>query len=266
MTNKDVKMRIEIDFTRSAQENADAYFKLSKKMKKKAEGAAVAIKDLELKRSRILKEGAEAQQVPAIKKIEEKKWFEKFNWFVASDGRMAIGGRSAMQNEQINSKHFEPNDLFFHADVFGASVVVLKDGMDASRVVREEVAQFAACFSKAWENAMGSVNVYALKREQVSKSKEKGSLGTGSFLLEGEREWFKGVALELGAYKTEEAQRPSIEPISTCLAKGVRRFILLKPGNTKKSDAAKAIAKKLSFRDIDYIMQHLPPGSFSLKE
>ena len=256
-------MEIEIDFTRSAQENADAYFKLSKKMKKKAEGAAVAIGDLKLKRSRITKKEPAA---PAMRRIEEKKWYEKFNWFIASDGRLAIGGRSAMQNEQINSKYFESGDLFFHADVFGASVVVLKDGINAGVGVKEEVAQFAACYSKAWENAMASANVYALRREQVSKSKEKGSLGTGSFLLEGEREWFKGVALELGAFIEEEGKKPLIIPVSTCIARRIREFVLLKPGNIKKSDAAKSIAKKFSFSDIDYVMQHLPPGSFSIKE
>ena len=55
-------------------------------------------------------------------------------------------------------------------------------------------------------------------------------------------------------------------PILTCMALGVKRYLLLKPGNTKKSDAAKAIAQKLKFEDIDYIMQHLPPGGFSIKE
>ena len=38
------------------------------------------------------------------------------------------------------------------------------------------------------------------EKNEVSKSKEKGSLGTGSFLLSGEREWHKNMALELAAY------------------------------------------------------------------
>ncbi len=256
-------MRIEIDFTKSAQDNADFYYRLSKRLKKKAQGASVAIKDLEAKRSTL---AAKPKPTKAIKKIEERKWYEKFNWFNTSNNMLAIGGRSAVQNELVNSKYFENNDLFFHADIFGASVIILKDGVNSTREIREEVAQFAGCFSKAWENNMSSVNVYSLKREQVTKSKEKGSLGTGSFLLEGEREWFKGVGLELCAFKETGDQKPHIVPISTCLAMGVRKFLLLKPGNTKKSDAAKMIAKKLDFPDIDYIMQHLPAGSFSIKE
>ncbi len=257
-------MKIKIDYTRSAQDNADQFFRMSKKLKKKAEGAAIAIADLERKRSAIASKPI--KQVK-IKKLVEKKWYEKFNWFNTSNSMLTIGGRSALQNELINSRYFETNDLFFHADVFGASLVVLKDGINSSREVREEAAQFAACFSKAWESGISSVNVYSLKRDQVSKSKEKGSLGTGSFLLEGEREWFKGVALELGAYLSkEDNQLLMIVPISTCMALGVKRFLLLKPGNVKKSDAAKMISGKLKFEDIDYIMQHLPPGGFSIKE
>ncbi len=256
-------MKIEIDFTKSAQDNADSYFKLSKKLKKKAEGAAIAIKDLEAKKSKLESRPKPEKQ---IKKIEERKWYEKFNWFNTSTNMLAIGGRSAVQNELVNSKYFESNDLFFHADIFGASVIVLKDGLKAPRETKEEVAQFAGCFSKAWESNMSSVNVYSLKRDQVSKSKEKGSLGTGSFLLEGEREWFKGMGLELAAYKETENDKPSIVPMSTCIAIGVKKYFILKPGNVKKSDIAKTLSRRLNFSDIDYIMQHLPAGSFSIKE
>lgn len=256
-------MKIEIDFTKSAQDNADYYFKLSKRLKKKAEGAAIAIKDLEAKKATIESKPKPEKQ---IRRIEERKWYEKFNWFMTSSNMLAIGGRSAIQNEQINSRYFDSNDLFFHADIFGASVVILKEGTKAPKGIREEAAQFAACFSKAWENGMSSVNVYSLKKEQVSKSKEKGSLGTGSFLLEGEREWFKGVGLELAAYRELESDKPCVVPISTCMAIGIKKYMLLKPGNVKKSDAAKMLARKLSFPDIDYMMQHLPAGSFSIKE
>ena len=256
-------MKVEIDFTKSAQDNADSYYRLSKKLKKKIAGASIAIGDLEAKRSTIANKPKPEKE---IRKIEERKWFEKFNWFTTSNNMLAIGGRSAMQNELVNSKYFEATDLFFHADIFGASVVILKDGLNAPREIKEEVAQFAGCFSKAWESGMSSVNVYCAKREQVTKSKEKGSLGTGSFLIEGEREWFKGMGLELCAYKEIEGQKPTVVPISTCMAIGVKKYILLKPGKSKKSDTAKILSRKLNFNDIDYIMQHLPAGSFSMKE
>ena len=101
--------------------------------------------------------------------------------------------------------------------VFGASVTILKKGESASPEVREEAAAFAGAFSKAWERGASTVNVYALKREQVSKSKEKGSLGTGSFLLSGEREWHKNLALELAAFTKEEEEVAVFEVLGVYL-------------------------------------------------
>ncbi|MDE1851834.1 MAG: DUF814 domain-containing protein [Candidatus Micrarchaeota archaeon] len=253
-------MEIEIDLNKSAQENANDYFNRSKKAKRKAEGAEAAVGELEERRKNV--ESTE-QKKRAIRKIEKKEWYEKFNWFRTGSGMLAVGGRNAQQNELINSKYFEANDLFFHADVFGASVIVLKDGVKSDKNAREEVAQFAACFSRAWENGGSSATVYSLKREQISKSKEKGSLGTGSFLMSGEREWFRNVALELAAFVENEKIR--IVPMQTCVALGVKSYILLKPGNRKKSDAAKLICSSLGFDDLDYVMQHLPAGGFSVK-
>lgn len=252
-------MEIEIEYTKSAQQNASDYFQMSKKARKKQEGAEVAVKELEAKRERI----GETAERKSVKRIERKEWYEKYNWFNASNGMLAIGGRSAQQNEEVNAKHFDDKDLFFHADIFGASAVVLKGGVEADPDTRAEVAQFAGCFSSAWENGASTVNVYALKRDQVSKSKEKGSLGTGSFLLSGEREWHKNMALELAAIMREG--RLAVIPMSTCVAMRAKEYVLLKPGSKKKSDAAKAIAKRLQYNDIDYIMQHLPAGGFSVK-
>lgn len=258
-------MDISIDFTKSAQENAQSYFGMAKKARKKAEGAeksAKALKD-ELAKKENVKPGRKE-----LRRVKEHEWYEKFNWFFTSNKMLAIGGRSAQQNELVNSKYFSDNDLFFHADVFGASLTVLKEGLGASRGIREEVAQFAACYSSAWENGSSTANVYSLKREQISKSTGKGSLGTGSFLMTGEREWFRNMMLELAAFAEEGkdgAKEMRIVPSLTCGRCGIKNFLTLRPGKAKKSDAAKFIAKKLGYNDIDYIMQHLPAGSFSVK-
>ena len=258
-------MEVRIDFTKSAQENAEEYFEMSKRAKRKAEGAEKSAAEL---RGSLAKAKAVAPERKEMRKLREKKWYEKFNWFFTSNSMLVIGGRSAQQNELINSRFFEQNDMFFHADVFGASVVILKDGAGADRDTWQEVAQFAACHSNAWENGDAAADVYALRREQISKSTGKGSLGTGSFLMKGDREWFRSTTLELYASPTDvEGQTlVVIEPLLTARKRGISHGTLLKPGNTKKSDAAKRIAKKFKCNDIDYVMQHLPAGGFSLKD
>ena len=35
----------------------------------------------------------------AVRKIRKRMWFEKFLWFISSDGLVVVGGRDAQQNE-----------------------------------------------------------------------------------------------------------------------------------------------------------------------
>jgi predicted ribosome quality control (RQC) complex YloA/Tae2 family protein len=260
-------MEAELDYTRSAQQNAEAYFEKAKEAKRKLEGAKQAIERLEQRLNDAEKEKTASRE---LYKKEEREWYEKFYWFFTSNYLLAIGGRSAQQNELINAKYFDANDLLFHANIFGASAVVLKNGANSSAEVKEEAAQFAACFSKAWESGQSAVDVFSARRDQVSKSQNRGYLGTGSFLISGEREWYRNVKLEICACNREisgikgRKSVLSVAPASTCMKLGLRDLICLRPGDKRKSDIAKLIAKRFGARDIDYIMQHLPPGGFSV--
>ncbi len=253
-------MKIEIDITKNAQENANLYYEKAKKLRKKAEGIRNSIKKLEEKINEINKEASKIE----VKKIRKKEWYEKFNWFFTSNNMLAIGGRNANENEIINKKYFLENDLAFHANVFGASLVILKNGLNADYSIKEEVAQFAACYSKAWEDKQYAIDVYALKREQVSKSTQEGYLAKGSFLLKGEREWFRNLKLELYIGLDKEHDRIKIVPSLTYNKINDKDMIHIVPGKTEKSQFAKLIANRLGFDDIDYIIQHLPPGYFSI--
>ena len=256
-------MEIKIDYTKSAHENAGDYYDRAKRLVQKRAGAEKAIKELERSLREAEKKALEKRQ--ELRKVIDtnREWYESFHWFRTSEGLLAIGGRDARQNELMNSRHFSDNDLFFHADVFGASVFILKDGLGAGRDSREETAHFAACYSSAWASGTRSADVYAMRREQVSKSTGKGSLGTGSFLLKGEREWYRNVPLRLsfGLIKGKLNAIPSIESGRM----EVTGWVNVAQGELKKSDAAKQIAKMLNYNDIDYIMRQLPPaGGFSV--
>lgn len=269
-------MEVQIDFTKSAQENASDYFDRSKKARRKAAGAKIAIEELQKSLGREVK-AAGAVEKPRLKALYRQEWYEKFNWFNASNGMLAIGGSDAQQNELINAKYFEDSDLFFHADIYGGSLVVLREGTKADKDVREEAAQFAACYSRAWSQGLSAIDVYAMRREQVTKSKNKGALATGAFLLKGEREWYKGMQLELAVFVTEsegsrgndDSQRVDsyrkldVVPVLTQRRLGIKQYVRVKIGNSKKSDAAKYIARVLGYDDIDYVMRHLPAGLFS---
>ena len=183
-----------------------------------------------------------------LKERQKREWYEKFNWFVTSGGLLAIGGRSAMQNDEINSKHFSEGDLFFHADIFGASAVVLKGGAQSSDEAQQEAAQFAACYSSAWESGQSYVDVFAAGREQVSKS-AKGRLPTGSFAISGEREWFKAMRLELYAFLQKSGDGPdrlNVVPELAYLAIRPASAVMLKKREPKRSPMLRSTSRQSS--------------------
>jgi predicted ribosome quality control (RQC) complex YloA/Tae2 family protein len=258
-------IEIEIDFTRSAQENADEYYQRAKKLVQKKEGAEKAVREMRQRLEKVKKKDAAFEGPKKAIKIQKKEWYEKFHWFFTSNGMLVIAGKDAHQNELLNSKHFDDKDLFFHANIFGAPVTILKDGLDSAVEIRQEVAQFAASFSSAWKENLNTIDVYAMRREQVSKSTGKGSLGTGSFLLSGERDWYRSVRLSLVLFlkdgKIHTVPFVTFEKIKEKIA---GRSVTIEIGKDKKSDAAKKIARALGHEDIDAIVQSLPTGTIKV--
>lgn len=257
-------MEIELDFTKSAQENANEYYKRSKKLILKKAGAEKAIKELEEKLQEA-KENEKKKPERRMIKTVKKEWYEKFHWFYTSNNLLVIGGRDAHQNDLINAKHFDENDLFFHADISGASVVILKEGKNAEREIREEAAEFAACYSSAWKEGLRTTDVYAMNRNQVSKSSSKGSLGTGSFLLSGERDWYRKTQLSLFMFIKEDKLHTVPQTTFKRMKNEGITHVKISQGNFKKSDAAKKVMAKLSYQDMDTIMRQLPVGNFKVE-
>ncbi len=258
-------IEIEVDFTKSAQDNADEYYQKAKRLAQKKEGAEKAVKELRQRLERAKKKDVAEVGARKVIKIQKKEWYEKFHWFFTSNGMLVIAGRDAHQNELLNSKHFEDRDLFFHANIFGAPVTILKGGLDSGIEIRQEVAQFAASYSSAWKENLHTVDVYAMRREQVSKSTGKGSLGTGSFLLSGERDWYRNVRLSLVMF-LKEGKLHTVPFVTFEKEKEEigGKHVIIELGRDKKSDAAKKIARALAYDDIDAIVQSLPTGTIKI--
>ena len=54
-------------------------------------------------------------------------WFEKFNWFISSDGYLVISGKTAHMNETIIKKHMEEYDIYVHSDIPGSGSCIIKN-------------------------------------------------------------------------------------------------------------------------------------------
>ena len=250
-------MKVKVFLGKSVQENAAHYYELAKEARKKREGLLQAIEQTKKEIAQAEKEQAEKKEIVKIKR--EKKWFEKFHWFTTTNGKLAVGGRNAQQNDQLFAKHMDDADLFFHADIQGGSAIILKDGINAAEDEMVETAQFAASFSNAWKNANASVNVYCVKKEQLSKHSHGGFIPTGAFAITGERTWFNNTRLGLRIGTNPESKQ--IEIIPQISKRLLDQQLSLLPSRTGKEKGAltKGLAKSYNLHP-DELLEILPNG------
>ena len=148
-------MEVEIDLDLSAQANARKVYHAKKsagtKERKTLESHSVAMKSAEKKTKQTLKEMA---AITNINKARKVFWFEKFFWFVSSENYLVIAGRDMQQNELIVKKYMRAGDLYVHADLHGASSVVVKNpgGGPVPPKTLNEAGHMAVCFSAAWDS------------------------------------------------------------------------------------------------------------------
>ncbi|MCK5022903.1 MAG: NFACT family protein [Candidatus Aenigmarchaeota archaeon] len=260
---------VEIDFTKSVEENAADYYEGSKQAKRKIEGVQVAMEETTQKLEEVPEITELAKPVKVVKK--RQKWFEKFRWFNSSDDFMIVGGKDATSNEVLVRKHTEPNDMVFHSDIHGSPFVVIKSSgeTEITDYARKEAAEFCAAYSKAWTTGLATVDVYGVKPDQVSKQPPTGEyLPKGSFMIYGQREWFRDVELKVSIGVKISREEETVEVISgpvMALRKHAKYFVTIKPGDTSGADLAREIKNKILIKatpEDKIVIEKLPIDEF----
>jgi predicted ribosome quality control (RQC) complex YloA/Tae2 family protein len=168
---------IALDFRKSVSENAAQMYEEGKKLQEKLKGAEEAVTqtkhDLEtLKETDVVEEKKEVKHV-------KQWWFERFRWFISTEGNLVVAGRDASSNDLVVKKYLSDGDRYAHADIHGAPSCVIKSrGMNDEKLpisekTLEEACVFAASYSRAW-NQFGEASAYWVLPEQVSKTPESG--------------------------------------------------------------------------------------------
>ena len=175
----------------------------------------------------------------------KKLWYHRFRWFITSDGVVVLGGRDASQNEELVKKYMAGGDLFVHADVHGASVVIVKGKTERM----DEVAGFAASYSGAWRSGHASADVYSALPTQVSKTPESGEfVSRGSFIVRGERTYYKNVPLLVGIGLMLEPNAAVIGGPPPAIKGRCAAYLELQPGQFEPNDIAKKALRILKSR------------------
>jgi predicted ribosome quality control (RQC) complex YloA/Tae2 family protein len=258
-------MQLEFNLNKSVDENAGRYFDLSKKNKKKLEGAKKALADSKKKLEKLQKDESkfwEEENKKQAKKDRKKEWYEKFHWFISSEDFLCIGGKDATSNEIVVKKHTDKEDLVFHTDMAGSPFFVIKNGQEAGEATINETATATACYSRAWKIGHTTADVFYVKPEQVTKEAQAGEhLSKGSFMVYGKTEYiYPKIEYAIGLVGEQIIGGPI-----NAIKKRTKNFVVVIPGRQKKSALAKKIKSKLKDGDLDEIIKFLPAGGAEIR-
>ncbi|UMM21694.1 hypothetical protein L5515_003267 [Caenorhabditis briggsae] len=197
-------LKVPIDISMNASKNAQRHFvdkkSAAEKVKKTVASSEKAIKNAQEKAKCTLEQ---VKIVTEVKKSRKTMWFEKFRWFISSEGYIVVAGRDAQQNELLVKKYLRPNDIYMHADVRGASSVIIRnksfeESMEIPPKTLTEAAQMAVCYSNAWE-ATVTASAWWVHPSQVTRTAPTGEyLPSGSFMIRGKKNFMPPSQLVMG--------------------------------------------------------------------
>ena len=216
--NTDKRLAVDIDLALSPWSNARQYYDQKKfaavKEQKTLQASQGALKRTEYKINADLKKGLK-QEKQVLRPVRKQFWFEKFFWFISSEGYLVLGGKDAQQHEMLYKKYLSKEDVYVHADIQGASSVIVKNkpGLADSPIPPSTLGQ-AGTFSIASSTAWDSKAVMAawwVNTNQVSKTAPTGEiLGPGAFHIRGQKNFLPPAQLLLGfgvVFQVSEASK-----------------------------------------------------------
>ncbi|PMB68321.1 Ribosome quality control complex subunit 2 [Beauveria bassiana] len=128
LKNSDKTIIVELTLNLSPWSNARGYYDQRKtavvKEEKTQLQADKAIKSTEHKVKQDLKKVLK-QEKALLQPIRNPMWFEKFYWFISSDGYLVLGAKDKSQAELLYRQHLRSGDAFCHADASNAAIVVM---------------------------------------------------------------------------------------------------------------------------------------------
>jgi len=185
-----------------------------------------------------------------IQFVVTKDWYERYRWFITSNGLLAIGGRDASSNSVIIRKHLDEYSIVFHADIHGSPFFIIKNVKSIDEITQSllEVAQATVSFSRAWKDGLFSGDAYWVLPAQLKKGAPTGQfLPKGSFVIEGKRNYIKGIEIQLalGIIQLKNRYALCCGPASAIKKKSLVYVILL-PGGMDPINAAKKIKNEFA--------------------
>jgi len=274
-----------IKFESSIPKSSSLLFSRAKELERGAINIDKASEELRLRVEKLQNQTQKIHEKIQFSKLESKQWYERYRWFVTSDGYLVIGGRDASSNSAIIRKYMTENDIIFHAEIHGSPFFLVKNVNNQEKQNSgyvEETAQATISFSRAWKDGLSSGDAYWVFPNQVKKGAPTGQfLPKGSFVIEGKRNFCRGIELKLsiGLVQIEKKYSIVCGPLNAVRKRSLV-FASLLPGGTDQMNLAKRVksefvraisefdqslaefCKKIS---LDEFIRMLPPGQSKIE-
>ncbi len=202
----DNRLTIDINLGLSPWANARDYYNqrrsAAEKEQKTLQSSTKALKSQEAKIAHDLKKGLK-QEKAILRPVRKQMWFEKFSWFISSDGYLVLAGKDSQQNEMLYKNYLTKGDVYVHADIHGAASVVIRNNPKTpnspiSPSTLSQAGSLAVACSSAWDSKAG-MSAWWVNADQVSKSAPTGEfLPAGSFMVRGKKNFLPPAVLLLG--------------------------------------------------------------------
>lgn len=199
-------LSIDVDLSLSAYANAGSYYDqkrtAAEKETKTLKSSAKALKSTERKVAADLKKGLKTEK-QLLRPVRKPLWFEKFLFFISSDGYLVLGGHDAQQNEYIYKRHFRRGDVYVHADINGAASVIVKNNPATPNApippsTLQQAGALSVATSQAWDSK-AVMSAWWVGFEQVSKTGPTGDyLDVGIFNIKGNKNFLPPAQLVMG--------------------------------------------------------------------
>ncbi|KAJ9648702.1 hypothetical protein H2199_000615 [Coniosporium tulheliwenetii] len=215
----DKRLTVDIDLGLSAYANARQYYDQKRvaavKEEKTMAASSKALKSTERKIEADLKKGLK-QEKDVLRPVRKAWWFEKFIYFVSSDGYLVLGGKDAQQDDILYNRYLKKGDVYVHADLQGAAHMIIKNKPSTPDApippsTLSQAGSYSICTSTAWESK-AVMSAWWINSDQVSKTASNGDyLPAGEFRISGTKNYLPPAQLLLGfavIFEISEESKP----------------------------------------------------------
>lgn len=202
----DKRLTVDIDLALSGYSNAREYYEQRRnaaaKQEKTVQASEKALKSQTQKIETDLKKALK-QEKTVLRAVRKPFWFEKFIYFISSDGYLVLGGKDLQQNDILYKKYLKKGDIFVHADLNGAAPVIIKNNPATPNAeippsTLSQAGNLSIATSSAWESK-AVMSAWWVPSEQVSKTAPSGDyMQPGTFHIKGKKQFLPPAQLLLG--------------------------------------------------------------------